>query len=458
MMLDPVDIFAGLCALLVAGNLVIRISNKEITQFAFNSLFMILIIALAGYMLYAGTSITTLGLFSLNPFSLFFVMVLTSALLLVSVLAYQYADRFGDFAVLASFSLMGIYMVALANSLITIFIGLELMVIPSVFIVLLSRRSLEAATKLFIMGAISVALLSFAIVTIYGGTDSFALSGAHQSDLLLFAVVLFIASIGFEASVFPFNVLIPDVYEGSPSYATAMLGGINKKVGFMALIQVLVLVFIAFRSAFMIVAILSVATMFYGNVVAIMQKSFKRMLAYSSISQAGYMLIGIAAATSDGITAVLFQVFAHAFLFIGIFAIVSWLESRNRNEIDDLIGLNQENRIAAGAAAIFMLSFIGMPFTTGFIGKFLLFLSAVNAGLVWLAVIGIINTAISIYYYARPIMAMYTVKENAKKAEMNAAVTAVVVICLAITLLFGLYPQPMIQMASNASSFLFSGA
>ncbi len=454
-LVTPVRAFMGLCVLLVAGNLLIRLTNDERLQFTFNALALTFLAVAAGYLLAMNTTVTIMNLFSVNPFSLFCATVLTFALLLVSILAFDYAPRFGDFALMASFSLMGIYAVAFSTTLITIFVGMELMAIPTVFIVLLSRRSLEAATKLFIMGSISVALLSFAVVTLYGGADSFALAQTQQSDLLLFAVVLFIASLGFEASVFPFNVLIPDVYEGAPSYATAMLGGINKKVGFIALIQVLILVFITYKSAFMIIALLSVFTMFYGNVVAIMQRNFKRMLAYSSISQAGYMLIGIATASQAGITATLYQIFAHVFLFIGLFAIVSWLESRHRLEMDDMIGLNGENRFAAAALTIFMLSLIGLPFTTGFVGKFLIFLSAVNAGLVWLAIIGIVNTVISIYYYARPMIAMYTTKADAKEVKISGSVVAVVVICLAVTLLLGIYPQPLIQMVGNASAYLF---
>ena len=457
-LISELYIFFGLCVLFLLGNLVIRLSNKDFPQFLFNCAVLSLLALFSASMLSSDLATTAMGMLSINPFSLFFVLILTIAMLLTGILAYEYAGRYGDFALMASFSMMGIYLVAFANSLISIFIGLELMVIPTVFIVLLSRRSLEAAAKLFIMSAISIGLLSFAIVTIYGASNSFALVHAQQSDLMLFAAALFVASLGFEASIFPFNVLIPDVYEGSPSYATAMLGGINKKVGFIVLMQVLILVFATFKSAFLAVAMLSVLTMFYGNIVAIMQRSFKRMLAYSSISQAGYMLIGIAAATSAGIAATMFQIFAHAFIFIGIFAIVAWLESRNRNEINDLIGLNQESRLMAAAATLFMLSLIGLPFTTGFVGKFLLFLSAVNANLVWLAIIGVVNSVISIYYYARPIMAMYTVKSDAKKIRPEGAIAFVVLACLAITLLFGLYPQPMISMATNAANYLFSMA
>ncbi|MEM3839064.1 MAG: NADH-quinone oxidoreductase subunit N [Candidatus Micrarchaeaceae archaeon] len=448
-------ILMALAAFLAGGNIIARLTNRVKPHFAFNSAMLLIITLIAGYMLLEGANVTVLGLVSINPFSLFFVFMLTLAMFMVNVIAYEYAGRFGDFAVMASFSMLGIYAVAFANSLITVFLGLELVVVPTVFIILLSRRSLEAATKLFIMSALSIALLSFAFVTIYGSTNTFSLESTQQSGLLLFAAVLFIASIGFEASIFPFNVLIPDVYEGSPSYATAMLGGINKKAGFIVLIQLMILVFVSAKSAFIIIAVLSVLTMLYGNIVAIMQRSFKRMLAYSSISQAGYMMIGIAAATSAGIAGTLFQIFAHAFIFIGIFAIVAWLESRNRKEIDDLIGLNQENRLMAAGATLFMLSLIGLPFTTGFVGKFLIFLSAVNSGLLWLAVIGIINTVISIYYYARPIMAMYTSKLDSEPVKPPLSVLFVVVACIAITLAIGIYPQAVIQMAAGASSYLF---
>ncbi len=448
-------ILFGLAALLVLGNIIIRMTNREKLNFAYNTVVMILLVALLGWMLYSNSTATAFGVISINPFSLFFMAIMTFGLLLVTQIAYSYAPRFDDFSIMASFSLMGIYLVASSLSLVTVFIGLELLTIPTVFMILLSRKSLEAATKLFIMGSIGIAILSFAIVVFYGGTNSISLHQAgQQTDILILAVVLFIAALGFEASIFPFNVLIPDVYEGSPAYATAMLGGINKKVGFAALIQIMMLLFVSYGSAFMIIAILSVLTMFYGNLVAIMQRNVKRMLAYSSISQAGYIMIGIATASAAGITAALFQIFSHMILFIGLLAIVAWLESKNRTEIDDLIGLKDENRLAAFAMALFMLSLIGLPFTTGFIGKFLLFVSAINAGLLWLAIIGIINSIISIYYYARPILAAYATKEDAQKIGLGMGVWIVVVLCILIAFVFGIFPQPLIHVIGNAGSYL----
>ncbi len=270
-----------------------------------------------------------------------------------------------------------------------------------------------------------------------------------------FAAILFIAALGMDSSIFPFNVLIPDVYEGASAYATSMLGGINKKMGFAALIQIMILVFITDSQAFLLIAILSVLTMFYGNITAILQKNVKRMLAYSSISQAGYILIGIAVSTPSGIAASLFQIFSHMFLFIGVLAIIAWLESRNRTKIDDYIGLHEDNKFAALALSIMLFSMIGLPFTTGFVGKFLIFLSAVNANMVWLAVIGIINSVISVFYYAKIIIASYTSKAVPKKAGMDTQTKTVIAVCLIITVIFGILPQPVISIASSAGTFLF---
>ncbi len=450
-------VFAYLVAILVAGNLMIRMKHNNRVQFLFNGAAMLALLALLMYFMASGTTATIAGLFSINPFSLYFMAIFTAGLLLVSLIALPYSRDFGDFALMASMSLAGMYMVVAANSLITLFIGLELVSIPSVFIVLLSRRSLEAAAKLFITASISIALFSFAVVMFYGATDSFTISHqAQQGPFIALAAAFFIASLGVEASAFPFNVLVPDVYEGSPAYAVAMLGGINKKLGFAALLQVLILIFIGLHSAFVIMVFLSVLTMFYGNIVALMQKNFKRMLAYSSIGQAGYMFIGMATGSAGGISATLFQIFAHMFIFIGLLAIVAWLESRNRNEVDDMIGLHQESRFMAFALTVFLLSLVGLPFTTGFVGKFLLFVSAINANLAWLALLGIINSVISIYYYARPIMAAYTGRAGAAWVKSNTAVLGVIAVCLALTILFGVYPQPLISMVNGVGAYLFA--
>ncbi len=446
----------AMLAALAIGNVLFSAAGRKLWQLAFNVVVLGALIPVS-YLLLDSNSVY-FGITLISQFSAFFFILFAASMLLLNLLAYSRAKGYGNFALLASFGMVGMYTVVSSTSLIGIFLGLELMSIPSAFIVLLSKRdSIEAATKLFIMASIAIAFISFAIVLVYGAVNSLTLTGAQQSGVMYFALALFIASLGFEASVFPFNVLLPDVYQGSAGYATAMLGGLNKKVGLVALMQVLVLIFIAFHLAFVIVAALAVLTMFYGNLVALMQTNLKRLLAYSSISQAGYILIGIAVATDAGLGASIFQIFAHAFLFIGAMAIVSWLESRGREDINGLLGLYKENRFAAIALTVFMLSFAGLPFTTGFVGKFLIFLSAVNNNLVWLAALGVVNSVISIFYYAKAITAIYTNKYGAYHLKLDIPTLAVVTVCLAVTIIIGVYPQPVIQLATGAGSALLAG-
>jgi NADH-quinone oxidoreductase subunit N len=457
MIFDPY-FFVLLVSLLILGNLFIRMKGEKKAQLYFNSIILYLIILSISVYSLSGTQESYFNIISINPFSLFFIMILTIGVLLLNFLAYTQSNDYGDFALLSSLALVGMYLVVAATSLITIFIGLELMSIPSAFIILLSRRnSLEAATKFFIMASVAIALLSFAIVLLYGASNSLMLQAQNQGGLLNFAFVLFIASIGFEASVFPFNVLLPDVYEGSAAYATALLGGINKKVGLAALMQVLIFLFIGWSFVPELVALLAVLAMFYGNIVALMQNNLKRLLAYSSISQVGYILIGIAVANQAGVAASMFQIFAHMFLFIGAMGIITWLERKGKGEISDLIGLYKENRVCALALSLFLLSLAGIPFTTGFMGKFLLFLSAVNAGLAWLALLGVVNSVISIFYYAKVLTAVYTDKLGTHHIKLDSPTLAVILVCVIITLLIGIYPQPMIQLVNGAAWYLFSG-
>ncbi len=454
MMTTPDLAFAAAASVLLLGSILSRIFLGKKAIFAFNIAMLVLVSAML-LALSTASAHTVAGLFSINPFSIFFMLLFTAGMALVNLLAYQYSEQYGDFAVLSNFALMGMYLIALSNSLITIFIGLELASLPAVFIILLSKRSIESATKFFIMTSIAIAVFSLAMALYYGASGGLVLGSSGTGELLAAAAILFIAALGIDASIFPFNLLVPDVYQGAPAYVTSMLGGINKKVALAALMQIVILSFISFRSAFEILAVLSVITMFYGNIVAMMQSSLKRMLAYSSISQAGYILIGMATASASGISASLFQIFAHTFAFIGLFGIISWMESRNRTRVEDLNGLSSENRLAAFALVIFILSFVGMPLTTGFVGKFLLFLSAVNSGLLWLAMLGILNSVISIYYYSKPIMAAYAPKHGARRLRMNIPVLIIVILALSVTIILGVYPQPLIRMTSSAAGYLF---
>ncbi len=456
MMLPMMDVFLALLGALVIGNIGLLAAYRKPAQFALNNAVLLLLLISISYIYATGQSTVYLGFLSINQFSLFFMLLFTIGMLLANFLYYEFAENYCELAMLGALSLVGMLIVAGSTSIVTIFLGLELVSMPMVFSVLLAKRSLEAAAKLFIMASVSIALFSFAMALDIGGAGTLNLGASTYTYLMLFVAVIFIAALGFETSVFPFNVLIPDVYEGSPAYLTGTMGGINKTAGFAALVQILILVFIAYKSAFLVVALLSVFTMFYGNIAALMQRNLKRLLAYSSISQAGYVLIGIATYSPEGLAGALFQVFAHMFIFIGMLAIVAWLETRNKHTIDDIAGLSRENRYTAFALTLFMLSLIGLPFTTGFVGKLLIFLGAVNGGLLWLALLGIINSIISVYYYAKPIMSMYALEKHKKGVGMPGLVSVVVALCLLITLLFGVYPQPMINLVTAAAAHLFA--
>jgi proton-translocating NADH-quinone oxidoreductase chain N len=445
--------FITLAVALVTGNIVFVVFRMRKEQFAYNIILLLLLTA-ASYF-FAGQNATYGNLVSENAFSSFFISLFCVGMLLLHTLAYGNAREYTNFAMLSSFSIIGMFLIASASSLISIFLGLELMAVPSTFIVLLSRReSLEAATKLFIASSIAVALLSFAIVLVYGSSNSLSLASHQQDSLMQFAFVLFLAALGFEASMFPFSVLIPDVYQGSGAFATAMLGGINKNAGFAALAQVLILIFIGSDFAFALVALLAAATMLYGNIVALTQDNLKRMLAYSSISQAGYILIGLAVNTNEGLSAAFFQIFAHAFMFIGAMSVIAWLERKGRNDTNDLIGLFKENRLCAVALTAFLLSMLGLPLTIGFMGKFQLFFSAVNAGAPWLALVGMFGSVVSAFYYMKILSAVYTKKAVHYKITVDTPTLIVIVVCLAVVIVFGLYPQPLIQIAGNAASYL----
>lgn len=450
-------VFIASVAALVLGGILLRLTSRKGYMFAFTSAILAILLVLSLALQLSGSGSTYFNLLSFNQFSLFFAMLFTAGVLLVNVLAYARSRDYGNFALLVSFALVGMYLVAFSTSLISIFLGLELMSLPSVFLVLLSKRdSVEATVKLFIMAALSVAALSLAIVLVYGASGTLTLQQVGTGTLMGFAFVLFVASLGFEASVFPFNLLLPDVYQGAGAHVTALLGGVNKKVGFAALLQVLIFMFVLSKADFLVIAVLAVATMFYGNLAALLQTDLKRLLAYSSISQAGYILVGIAVATEAGIGGSLVQIFAHLFLFIGAMGVVAWLESKGRSDIDGVLGLYKDNRFMAVALSIFLLSMIGLPFTTGFVGKFLIFLSAVNGGLALLAILGIVNSVISVFYYAKVLTSIYTSKLGGYRMRVDAQTAIVVGACVVVTVLFGVYPQPMVQLASGAASYLFA--
>jgi NADH-quinone oxidoreductase subunit N len=402
-------------------------------------------------------SLTLFGYLSVTPLSAFFIFLASLAIALVEILAFRYSEQFPEFAFTMALSFIGMFFIATAQSLLPILIGLEVMTVSTTFMILVhGKRRAEAAVKLFIFGSLAIALFSFATVLIFNYNPSLALSeiAAGSGYIAMTALALFLVALGFETGIYPFNLWVPDVYQGAPAFVTAALAGINKKIAFLALIEILFFVFAVYvPSYYKVIEILAIVTMFFGNILALKQPNLKRMFAYSSISQAGYILIGIAAASTAGLTASLFYIFAHSFMIIGAFAIVGFLESHGINSVEDCNSLYSRNAFIAVSLTIIMLSMAGIPGLVGFFGKFMLFSSAIASHLAWLALIGILNSFISIYYYGRVINAMFQ-RKNERTILIDKYVQLVVVFVLAIIITFGIFPQPLIHMASVAASFI----
>lgn len=437
--------------------------KRKHLEFGISTVLIALSIVSSTFLLVNGYTTSFFNLISVSAFSMLFMLLFSVAMMLVNALSYSNAKDYSSLSIMLSLSLTAAFVIATAMSLLSIILGLELLAIATTFMMLFEgRHRIEAAVKFFIMSSVSLAIFTFALSLLLPYSTQLALVPASQNPniagtfLIVISIIMFIAALGFDTAMFPFNFWIPDVYEGASTYVTSMLAGVNKKVAFVALVEILFLVFIAYKSTFSpALTILAILTMFFGNLVALAQKSVKRLFAYSSISQAGYILIGIATATQYGLEASIFYMVAHAFMIIGAFAIVMWLETKNIKTIEDYNALSSRNRFGAAALTIMMLSMAGIPPLIGFAGKFLLFSSAISSDMVLLAIVGLVNSFISIYYYARIINSMYSNKSE-KAIKMDPYVALVVVIALAVIIGFGIYPQPLIAVAAKASNAIFS--
>ncbi|MEM3245434.1 MAG: proton-conducting transporter membrane subunit [Candidatus Micrarchaeaceae archaeon] len=350
---------------------------------------------------------------------------------------------------------IAVLLVAFSRYIITVAIGIEFSAISSVFLVLAGKSNREAAIKLFIMSAITISLIAMAlsILLAYNGTMQLvSLSISSISSFLLFAMILLAAALSIDAAQFPFNLWIPDVYEGAPTNVTSLLASVSKGLPFVAILLIFSTLFIGYVSQYsQIFEIFAILTMFFGNIVAIIQKNVKRMLAYSSISQAGYIMVGIAVASTFGFSASIFQLFSYGIMAICAFSIVQVLEIRGIKSIDEYAGLNKRNSTAAFSLSISLLSMAGMPPLVGFASKFFLFASAIDNGMILLAGLGILNSFISIYYYGNLISAIYEDKPQ-KRIAMPIEIKITALFCLLIAIVIGIYPYAFTEIAKIAIS------
>src|SRR5438105_5823213 len=412
------------------------------------------------------------GPLAVDRFALFFKIVFLVAaaitvLMSVRYLAIEGASP-GEYYFLILCATLGMMVMAGGIDLITIFIGLETMAVS--FYILAgfikpSQRSNEAAVKYFLLGAFSLGILLYGMSLMYGlsGTTNLrtmATSFGTMGDdpRLVLAVILVVAGVGFKIAAVPFHMWAPDVYEGAPTPVTAFLSVGSKAASFAMLIRIFVEGMPSMNADWRLLFwVLSIVTMTVGNVAAVTQSNVKRMLAYSSIAYAGSVLIGIVAGTTRGITATLVYLMVYSFMQLGAFAVVVMLRRADvvGDELKDFSGLASRNPFAAFAMLLFMLSLGGIPPTAGFMGKFWLFSAAIDAHYYWLALIGVLNSAVSLYYYVRIVVFMYLKKETlGSEPVASPALNVALAVAVAATLILGVYPRLLFDVAAASARTL----
>ncbi len=460
------------CALLLVD---LFVKRKGITAF----------LAALGLALTLGLTLAQVGLANtgfnsmviLDGFSIFLNSLLLISGLLGVALAYGYLQRMGiergEYYTLLLFSITGMMLMAQAGDLIIVFLALEMLSIPLYVLSAFARpqaNSEEAGLKYFLLGAFSSGFVVYGIALVFGATGTTGLSkivaaaasGSTNTLLLTIGAGLILVGLGFKVAAVPFHMWTPDVYQGAPSAVTAFMASGAKIAGFAALLRVFSLAFPSLAADLTpILAVVSALTMIVGNVVAIAQSNIKRLLAYSSIAHAGYILMafvpyGQKSVVATSVAAGLFYLVSYAITNFGAWAVVIALEKAEGKglELNDYAGLARKYPALAAAMAIFMLSLTGVPPTIGFVGKFYLFRAAVEGQFYLLAVIGVLTSLISAYYYLRVVVIMYMREgepETVREPWLNITwgVTAI------LTVVASLIPQYLFAWASNAVLKLF---
>lgn len=361
----------------------------------------------------------------------------------------------GEYYSLLLLAAGGMMLMGSAIDLIVLFIALEIFSLALYILSGFHRenpRSTEAAMKYFLLGAFASSFFVYGAALLYGagGSTSYAAIGAALSSgsgnaaLALPGIALLVVGFGFKVSLVPFHMWTPDVYQGAPTPVTAFMSVGTKTAAFAGFIRVLLVALPSLQEQWgMALAILAVITMTVGNLTALRQTSLKRMLAYSSVAHAGYLLVGVVPGTTEGSAAALFYLFAYAFMNIGAFAVAIAMEKAGEGDVDQnrLVGAAAHYPALAIAMSIFMLSLAGIPPLAGFFGKFFLFKAAVDGGWAWLVAVGVLNSAISAYYYLRVTVTMYF-SDGADPVESRAwtGLNASVLIAAIATVVIGLYP------------------
>lgn len=410
------------------------------------------------------------GMFMVDRYALFFKITFLVAAFMVCLGSMRYVDDYlgdqSEYYSMLIFATLGMSVMASAGDFITMYLGLELMTIAFIVLVCFRRtetKSVEAGMKYVLLAGMSSAVLLYGLSLIYGVTGSILIPevgravALNPSPALMLGLVMLVAGLGFKISAVPFHMWSPDIYEGAPTPVTAFLAVGSKAASFAVLLRIFVEALPGIWANWtMLMAILAAVTIIVGNLVAIPQTNIKRMLAYSSIAQAGYILVGLVTASEAGIKGVLFYGFLYVFATVGAFTVAGYFYNvTGSDEIKDYAGLAQRSPLMAAVMLTVLLSMAGIPPLAGFAGKFYLFKTIVDDYL-WLAFIGMVMSMVSVYYYLRVVLVMYRDDPvDSTPINISGPVTLTLLIALGATLYIGIYPGPLSEIVNSAAHSFF---
>jgi NADH-quinone oxidoreductase subunit N len=412
------------------------------------------------------------GMFVIDGYSIFFQWLFMAITGIVAFISMKFNEREfinrGEYYALLLFACSGMSLMAASGDLILTFLGIEILSIATYILAGFKRndiRSSESSLKYFLLGSFATAILLYGIALIYGGAGSTnyevirklaSVQGGIQTVTLI-GMGLLLVGFSFKVALVPFHSWAPDVYEGAPTPITAFMAVGPKAAGFAALIRILhqALPFLA-RDWTSILWLLAILTMTLGNVVAVLQTNVKRMLAYSAIAHAGYILVGIVANSSEGFSAVLFYLVIYTAMNLVAFSIILSLSRKGDMSVrlDDYAGLGRTSPFAAAALSLALISLAGIPLTGGFIGKFYIFSAAIQKGYTGLAVIGVLNSVISVFYYFRIMVVMYMrdpAPDSVEPEMIGWPVQVIIMVGLIAILWLGVLPSQILTLAGNTN-------
>lgn len=442
-------------------------------------------LAVLGTLLAGGSSLLQLqahqalltfsGIIQVDSLSIFFHLLIAAIVLLTLLVSLDYftpgvTTHSGEYFALVLFGAVGMMLMTSSVELLMVFIGLEISSI-STYILAGYRKgqatASEASLKYFLLGSFATAFFLYGIALLFGATGTTSLVGIATGlkvtafpTMSFLALAMMLVGLGFKVSAAPFHVWTPDVYQGAPAPVVGLMSTAPKAAVFAVLLRITAMTYtsdLLHNRWVLLIGVIAVLSMFVGNLGALLQTDVKRMLAYSSIAHAGYLLVSYTALPSDGISSAAFYTAGYAAMNVGAFAVISQLSGPNEylRSVDDYRGSATKHPVLAAALAFFLLSLVGIPFTGGFFGKFYVFHGAVNAGHIWLAVLGLLNSGIACFYYLRLLVALYSRKLGDEREEpVSASPVAAVAIAVAVvaTFLLGVLPGKVLGLTRGGTA------